>query len=83
MDFFSKHDQTHCFLRIWSHWLKKSLTENFIFCAVFITVAVVRNKFLSTESFNVWCPLKGHSYVKKPPKEIIKFSITWRNHQIQ
>ena len=26
-----------CFLRIWSHLLKKSLTENFIFCAVFKT----------------------------------------------
>ena len=23
-----------CFLRIWSHLLRKSLTENFIFCAV-------------------------------------------------
>ena len=31
-DFFSKCDQTHSFLRIWSHLLKKSLIENFIFC---------------------------------------------------
>ena len=30
-DFFSKCDQNHSFLRIWSHLLKKSLTENFIF----------------------------------------------------
>ena len=29
-DFFSKS-----FLRIWSHLLKKSLMENFIFCAVY------------------------------------------------
>ena len=30
-DFFSKWDQIRCFLRIWSHLLKKSLMENFIF----------------------------------------------------
>ena len=33
-DFFSKCDQIHSFLPIWSHLLKKSLIENFIFCAV-------------------------------------------------
>ena len=32
-DFFSKYDQIRRKLRIWSHLLKKSLTENFIFCA--------------------------------------------------
>ena len=31
--FFSKCDQIRNFLRIWSHLLKKSLMENFIFCA--------------------------------------------------
>ena len=30
--FFSKCDQISSFLRIWSHLLKKSLMENFIFC---------------------------------------------------
>ena len=30
-DFFSKCDQINWKLRIWSHLLKKSLTENFIF----------------------------------------------------
>ena len=35
-DFFSKCDQTRRKLRIWSHLLKKSLMENFIFCAVFL-----------------------------------------------
>ena len=34
-DFFSKRDQIRNFLRIWSHLLKKSLMENFIFCAVY------------------------------------------------
>ena len=33
-DFFSKCDQIRSFLRIWSHFPKKSLVENFIFCAV-------------------------------------------------
>ena len=33
-DFLSKCDQIWNFLWIWSHLLKKSLTENFIFCAV-------------------------------------------------
>ena len=31
---FSKFDQIHRELRIWSHLLKKSLMENFIFCVV-------------------------------------------------
>ena len=33
-DFFSKCDQIRSFLRIWSLLLKKSLTDDFIFCAV-------------------------------------------------
>ena len=33
-NFFSKCDQICSFLRIWSHLLQKSLTENFIFCAL-------------------------------------------------
>ena len=33
--FFSKCDQVRRKLRNWSHLLKRSLTENFIFCAVF------------------------------------------------
>ena len=32
-DFFSKCDQIRSFLHIWSHLLKKSLMENFMFCA--------------------------------------------------
>ena len=34
-DFFSKCDQIRWYLQIWSHLLKKSLMENFIFCVVF------------------------------------------------
>ena len=36
--FFSKCYQIHSFLRIWSNLLKKSLMENFIFCAVPIQI---------------------------------------------
>ena len=34
IDFFSKCDQIHSLLRIWSHLLKKSLMENIVFFAV-------------------------------------------------
>ena len=34
-DFFSKCDEIRSFHRIWSYLLKKSLMENFIFCAPF------------------------------------------------
>ena len=34
--FFSKCEEIRSFLRIWSHLLKKSLMENFIFCAAAI-----------------------------------------------
>ena len=37
-DFFNKRGQIRRFLRIWSHLLKKSLMENFNFCAVQILV---------------------------------------------
>ena len=45
-DFFSKCDQIHRFLRIWSHLLKKSLIENFIFCAVLATGGCYKNSAL-------------------------------------
>ena len=38
-DFFSQCDQIRRKLRIWSHLLKKSLMENFIFCAVGTTLS--------------------------------------------
>ena len=43
-DFFSKSDQIHRKLRIWSHLLKKYLTENFIFCAVLGSLPIFRAK---------------------------------------
>ena len=41
MNFFSKCDQIRRNLRIWSHLLKKFLTENFIFCAEFRIISRV------------------------------------------
>ena len=35
-NFFCKCDQVRRKLRIWSHLLKKSLMDNFIFCAVYL-----------------------------------------------
>ena len=48
-DFFSKCDQIRGFLWIWSHLLKKSLMENFIFYVV--KDVVIRNDFTSISSF--------------------------------
>ena len=49
-DFFSKYDQVRSFLRIWSHLLKKSLMENFIFCTVGVTTKT---------SWSHWCSLQN------------------------
>ena len=43
-DFFSKCDQIHRKLQIWSHLLKKSLMENFTFCVVCITAPFVLSR---------------------------------------
>ena len=48
-DFFCKCDQIRSFLRIWSHLLKKSLMENFIFCAL-LTICSCLVKFRSSPS---------------------------------
>ena len=40
-DFFSKCDQIRSFLRTWSHLLKKSVMENFIFCALLKILAEI------------------------------------------
>ena len=40
-DFFSKYDQIRRKLRIWSHLLKKSLMENFIFVQCSIRILIL------------------------------------------
>ena len=49
-DFFSKRDQIRSFLLIWSHLLKKSLMENFIFCAVEIKENCLGPRNLASDS---------------------------------
>ena len=52
-DFFSKCDQIRRKLRIWSLLLKKSLTENFIFCAVITAWKVSKYGVFSCSYFPV------------------------------
>ena len=46
-DFFSKCDQIFKKLRIWSHLLKKSLTGDFIPCAVIFGI-IIESKYFCT-----------------------------------
>ena len=55
-DFFSKCDQIRSFLRIWLHLLKKSLIENFIFCAVNVRTLDVKQRALSSAHRNLADP---------------------------
>ena len=59
-DFFSKCDQIRSLQQIWSYFLKKSLMENFIFCAVFNNLSLVINRltcqyenFMLISNFNM------------------------------
>ena len=49
-DIFSKCDQMPSFLRIWSHLLKKSLMENYIFCAVSVSSAEAECSWVGTDA---------------------------------
>ena len=59
-DFFSKYDKMRRKLRIWSHLLKKSLMENFIFCAFSIRFS----------------PFLANVLILHPPKTPEKLSIS-------
>ena len=55
-DFLSKCDQIRSFLRIWSDLLKKSLIENFIFCAMYFWIlwyVIVITSIISKDT--TWC----------------------------
>ena len=67
-DFFSKCDQIHRKLRIWSHLLKKSLMENFIFvqCGLHLTARVLTRAFVgpSATEFTIIFPIEFYTYNK-------------------
>ena len=67
-DVFSKCDQIHSFLRIWSHFLKKCLMENFIFCAVCIQSEYskirTRNNSVFWTPFTQWILIKIIGFLK-------------------
>ena len=70
-DFFSKWDQIRRKLRIWSHLVKQSLMENFIFCAVFaiwFTMVSERNfvKLYNARKFNLPCSIELLHYKELP-----------------
>ena len=54
-DFVSKWGQIHSFLRIWSHLLKKSLIENFIFCSVFLSHCKLHPNHSYAHQFSLLC----------------------------
>ena len=60
-DFFSKCDQIHRKLRIWSHLLKKYLIENFIFCAVRAVSKCCKTSVVSVSQL---------SFCKREPKSL-------------
>ena len=53
-DFFSKYDQIRRKLRIWSHLLKKSAMENFIFCAVSTQVFLLLDFAMCMYNLHAW-----------------------------
>ena len=50
-DFFSKCHQIRRKLRFWSYLLKKSLMENIIFCAVYISGSVLKCRIVSSNKY--------------------------------
>ena len=51
MDLFSKCDQIRSFIRIWSHLLKKSFIENFIFCVVKLFINWITPRHIITQEY--------------------------------
>ena len=67
-DFFSKCDQIRSFLQIWSHLLKKSLMENFIFCVVDnVSLPGNFNSCIKDSPMKLFCEIsKLRSLIKEP-----------------
>ena len=63
-DFSSKCDQIRSKLRIWSHLLKKFFMKNFIFCAVWEILTILKDKFRA--------PSKIYDVRKKTPSQMFE-----------
>ena len=83
-DFFSKCDQICSKLRIWSHLLKKSLMENFIFCAVFnellqkdnsVTMTIHQRDLKVEELFPRSLPVFGTKYSRMDQVKFVRNSL--------
>ena len=78
-DFFSKCDQIRRKLQIWSHLLKKSVMENFIFCAVDL-MAILAWAF-TDQNFNVMTFIRTNCWKVFCEKGVLKnFAEFTRKH---
>ena len=75
-DFFSKYDQIHTFLQIWSHLPKKSLMENFIFCAVLVIRCY--GNIVMLKNYNYLDPRKDISVVLPTGVRSLYLNCTWK-----
>ena len=72
-DFFGKCDQIRRILRIWSHLLKKSLMENFIFCAVFVRLLLIfRFKITNNKNKTTIMHKDKNIQYKSNPKDVFR-----------
>ena len=78
-DFFSKCDQIRNSLQIWSHLLKKSLMENFIFYAVSKVTEPAHNYTRSQAHFQVFSCRSLEIFQSSYPANIYLFKVNNRN----
>ena len=79
-DFFSKCDQIPRKLRIWSHLLKKSLMESFIFCAVSMRLGndiSFKNTRWNTQLYNKWIFVMKNEKKEEQKVKICYFPKIW------
>ena len=62
--FFSKCDQIRSFLWVWSHLLKKSLMDNFIFCSVIQNLLGMSFRFPIFDELYIYYPY--HNFLVMP-----------------
>ena len=70
-DIFSKYDQIHRKLRIWSHLLKKSLMENLTFCKRYFQNALIIIMYQSENPFKDVIDLFGQVILTKYPLQMV------------